>query len=107
LYDFIEQNIDNAALSAEMLAGEVNMSQRTLNRKLEMITGLSITRVIRQYRLKRAASLLQSGCRVSEVAYRTGFESPFYFSASFKDLYGISPSKYAKQQSTEFRKPVK
>jgi AraC-like DNA-binding protein len=94
LYDFIERHIDNAQLSAEMLAKETNMSHRTLNRKLEMIAGLSAYKMIRQYRLKKAAVLLQSGCTVSEAAYRTGFESPSYFSVSFKACYGLSPSEY-------------
>ena len=100
LYGFIARNIDNRALSVEMLAEEANMSHRTLNRKLEMMTGLSGARVIKQYRLKASALLLRSGCSVSEVAYRTGFESPFYFSASFKEFYGVAPSKYAKRQGT-------
>src|SRR5690606_3593448 len=47
---------------------------------------------IRQYRLKRAVTLLRSGLNVSETAYRVGFTSASYFSNSFKEFYGEAPS---------------
>lgn len=94
LYEVIEEHLDEKALNVEMLAEKMSMGRRTLNRKLEMVAGISANKVIRQYRLKKATSLLISGCNVSEAAYQTGFETPSYFSMAFKDFYGIPPSEY-------------
>lgn len=94
VYGVIEENIDDSSLSVEKVAGKIAVSHRTLNRKLNVLIGLSANEVIRQYRLKKAGELLKSGYRISEVAYRVGFDTPSYFSASFKAFYGVAPSAY-------------
>jgi hypothetical protein len=43
-----------------------------LNRKLNTLVGISKARLIRIYRLKRAAALLKSGQPVSDTAYQVG-----------------------------------
>ncbi len=95
LYSFIEENIDDVGLSVEKLATKMNVSVRTLNRKLNVLAGLSANGVIKQYRLKRAAALLKSGHKISDIAYQVGFDTPSYFTVSFKAFYGLTPSQYA------------
>lgn len=94
LYTVIDENIDDSSLSVEKLAGKMAVSHRTLNRKLNALVGLSANEVIRQYRLKKAGKLLKSGHKISDVAYSVGFDTPSYFSASFKTFYGVTPSEY-------------
>jgi signal transduction histidine kinase/CheY-like chemotaxis protein/AraC-like DNA-binding protein len=94
LYGIIEQNMDNSQFGAEMLAGQVAMSLRTLNRKLSMLTGIGPAKFIRSYRLKKAAQLLLAGQSVAETAYQVGFESPSYFATAFKEVYQQSPSDF-------------
>jgi signal transduction histidine kinase/ligand-binding sensor domain-containing protein/AraC-like DNA-binding protein len=95
LYKVIDDHIDDSSLSVEKLAGKIAVSHRTLNRKLSALVGLSANEVIRQYRLKKAAELLKTGQHVSEVAYKVGFDTPSYFTVSFKAFYGVTPSEYA------------
>ncbi len=95
LYSVIEEELTHSGFSVGDLAGKMNMSRSTLNRKLAAIIGMSANEIIRKYRLKKAAAVLRSGKSVSETAYLTGFESPSYFSTSFKEMYGIAPSEYA------------
>ena len=33
---------------------------------------------------------------ISEVAYSVGYNDPRYFSKSFRQFYGVSPSQYGK-----------
>lgn len=94
IYGIIDDNLDQKYLNVETLSEKMTMNRRTLNRKLEMTTGLSAGKLIKQYRLKKAAQLLRSGHNASETAYMTGFETPSYFSVSFKNFYGVSPSEY-------------
>jgi AraC-like DNA-binding protein len=57
---------------------------------------------MRQYRLKRATQLLQSGHNVSETAYLVGYESPAHFTATFKAFYQQTPSEFlTKSMSSE------
>ena len=94
LYEFVEENLDEPNLGVEQLAGKMGMSRSTLNRKLQTIIGLSANDFIRQYRLKKASSLLLSGFDVSQVAYRTGFSSPSYFTLRFREFFGKTPSEF-------------
>jgi AraC-like DNA-binding protein len=101
IYQVIEENIDDSSLSVEKLATSVAVSHRTLNRKLSALTGLSANEIIRQYRLKKAAELLKAGRHISDVAYSVGFDTPSYFSASFKAFFGVTPSEYASRITIE------
>jgi signal transduction histidine kinase/DNA-binding response OmpR family regulator len=95
LYTIIEEHIDDSSLNVEKLAKEMAVSRRTLNRKLSVLVGgLSANDMVRQYRLKKAAELLKGGYKISDIAYRVGFETPAYFSTSFKNFYGVPPSEY-------------
>ena len=48
--------------------------------------------------MHEARKLLESGAlRVSEVAYKIGFETPYPFSRRFKTHYRVPPSTYAKK----------
>jgi CheY-like chemotaxis protein len=94
LYQAIETQLDNSDFNPEALASGASMSVRTLNRKLNVLTGMSAARLIRLYRLKRAVQLLQAGHSVSETAYRVGFDNPSYFATAFKEHYHKTPSEY-------------
>jgi DNA-binding response OmpR family regulator len=95
LYTVIEEHIDDSSLNVEKLAKAMAVSHRTLNRKLNaLLGGLSANDVVKQYRLKKAAELLKHGSKIADIAYRVGFETPAYFSTSFKNFYGVPPSEY-------------
>ena len=94
-YDLIEERLDNASLSVEQWAELMNMSRVQLHRKLKAISGLPAGDIVRNYRLSRAASFLKEGYNSSESAYRSGFESPAYFTKSFRLYYGKTPSEFA------------
>ena len=73
----------------------MNMSRSTLYRKIQSLTGDNIVTFIRNVRLKKAISLLNTGeFTISEVAYKVGFSTPRYFSKTFKEVYGVLPSQY-------------
>ena len=70
--------------------------------KIKELTGLSTSEFIRTIRLKRALQLFETtDLSVKEVMYRTGFNTASYFSKCFKKQFGIIPSKYIKNESSE------
>jgi signal transduction histidine kinase/DNA-binding response OmpR family regulator len=94
LQQIVEQEIENENLSVEDVARNMAMSRSQLHRKLSAITGQSAGEFLRNYRLDRAMELLRAKAgNVSEVAWSVGFSNPKYFSTSFKERFGISPSE--------------
>lgn len=90
----IEANLGNSSFGAGELAHFIGMSHSSLLRKLRTLTGKSINQFIREIRLKKAWELLQDeSFTVSEVAFRTGFSSPSYFSSIFHEFFGYSPGE--------------
>lgn len=95
---YLEENITNEALSVEMLASEMGMSTSSLYRKVKGLSGLTPVDFIKVTRLKKAVLLMQNGeNRINEIAFRTGFSSPAYFSTCFQKQYGKSPSEFIKE----------
>jgi len=71
------------------------MSRSQLHRKLVALTDLSATEFIRTYRLNLAKEMIEKNTgTISEIAYEVGFNSPSYFSKSFKEKFGVSPSEF-------------
>ena len=90
--------MSNPDLNVEMIAESVGISRVHLHRKLKELTNQSTRDLIRNIRLKQAASLLASKRRnINEVATLTGFTNVAYFSTAFKELYGMTPTEYMEQ----------
>ncbi|WP_225035260.1 two-component regulator propeller domain-containing protein [Winogradskyella sp. SM1960] len=98
--EIIEKNLSNSNFGVEELSTEAGLSSSHFYRKLKQLTGQVPNAYIRNFRLQRAAELLDSnsGFNVAEVMYQIGIESNSYFSTSFKKLHGMSPSEYSKRE---------
>jgi AraC-like DNA-binding protein len=80
--------------SFEELTDLLNMSARTLRRRLEK-EGTSYQRIKDNARRDMAISMLsRDGLTVSEVAEQVGFSDPSAFHRSFKKWTGLSPGSY-------------
>lgn len=96
--EIVDINIDNDQFSIENLGEALFMSRSQVHRKLKAITDQSASHFIRNYRLHRAADLLNQGSgNITEIAYQVGFSSQSYFSKCFQELFGTSPSDYKSQ----------
>ncbi|RFS18436.1 two-component regulator propeller domain-containing protein [Emticicia sp. C21] len=96
LHAIIDKNLINTDFSVNILADEMNITPSQLRRKLKAITDQTIIEFIRNYRLQKAAKMLQNKyITVSEVAYQVGFESISYFAKVFQEVYGKTPSEWS------------
>ncbi|WP_020599077.1 hybrid sensor histidine kinase/response regulator transcription factor [Spirosoma panaciterrae] len=96
----VEAQLTDQHFDVEQLCERLNLSQRQLVRKLKALTGQTAVEFIRNYRLERAAKLIQEGrLNVSEAAYQVGFESLSYFTRSFQEKFGVLPSAYVDDQA--------
>ncbi len=90
-------HLDNANFGPTLLAEEMRLSESQIYRKLKSITDKSTAIFIRSVRLQKAKELLKTSNKsVSEIAYEVGFNDPSWFSRSFKEEFGFSPSKSSK-----------
>ena len=80
------------------LAYNLNMSKSTLDKKIRKLTTKNTSKYIREFKLDYAIKMLDMGERnIQFIADETGFQSISYFSSSFKNYLGKSPSKYIAQ----------
>jgi AraC-like DNA-binding protein len=91
----VEDHLAESEFNVDDFVREIGMSRSSLHIKLKALTNKSTTEFIRSIRLKTAAALLkQSDQSISEIAYRTGFATPPYFSKCFKKSFGMLPTEY-------------
>lgn len=94
----LETHLADPDFNVEALCRRLGISQPSLYRKVHGMTGYSPVKLIRCYRLKRAAQLLQAGVgSVSEVAAKVGFPSLPYFCRCFKKQFKGLPSDFQVQ----------
>ena len=91
----VEEYMGDPDFNVQQLSEKMFISRPQLYRKINAITGVTITDFIKEIRLKRAAQLiLQKPGNISEIAYQVGFNDPKYFSKCFKQQFGVSPVRY-------------
>lgn len=98
VFDIIKRNIESPGLSVEKISKEMKISRAQLHRKVKGIIGQTPVELIRTIRMNQAAKLLNTtNLTVSEVAYAVGFNSQSYFSSSFSEFFGKTPTQFVKK----------
>ena len=98
IINIIKDNIDNSSFTVQEFSNLNGMSRTSFFNKVKSITGLKPTEFLRNYRLKLAAQFLSKGYSVKECMYKTGFNTPSYFSQSFKVLFKMTPTEFIKKK---------
>lgn len=94
--DVVYQHLDDTEYDRDTFAMDMGASASTLYNKLRSLTGLSVRNFIRDIRLKESMRIAQQqpDIRVSDLAYKVGFQDPKYFSTCFKKQFGMQPTEY-------------
>jgi DNA-binding response OmpR family regulator len=93
--EIIQQNFANPDLDVDYIAKELGMSRTNLYRKVKSLTNLSTIDLIINVRLLTAKKMMiESDLSIAEIGYETGFNSPAYFTTSFKKQYGMTPKEF-------------
>jgi AraC-like DNA-binding protein len=91
----VEQHLGDPSYGVEQLAADLCMERTGLYKKLTALMQQPPVAFIRSIRLHRAAEMLRRGqCSIGDIAERTGFSSPSYFSKCFQKEFGCKPSEY-------------
>ena len=100
---YVEDNIDNADLAVIDIANAMNVSRTVLFIRMKHIFGCSPNNYVLNTRINYAKRLLMQGggMRVSEVAFKSGFSDPKYFSRCFKKLTGCLPREFYENSKSQ------
>jgi len=91
----VETSCSDSAFKSEELASSLKMGLRSLQRKLKAVADKTPAKLINEVRMRRATKLLvNTSLSVTEIAFEVGCEGSSNFAKTFKQQYGLTPSKY-------------
>jgi two-component system response regulator YesN len=94
--EYLSANYKNP-VSLSDAARHVHLSKNYLSALFSEVTGVSLVEYLTRLRIRAAVELMNAGSmQVQEVARLSGFQSERYFSQTFKNLLGVSPSMYCR-----------
>lgn len=99
LNSIIQENIENSNLGIQFICQEVGLGRSSLYNKLKALTGMGANEYISKLRIEKAITLISgTDMPFSEIAEKTGFTTPSYFSTAFKQYTGETPSQYKERK---------
>ncbi|MGB0370989.1 MAG: response regulator transcription factor [Opitutales bacterium] len=91
----LRDNHANPEFQVDLMASKLNMSQRSMQRKIRALVDLTPVQLIAEYRLIKVESLLKDlQLNVTDIAFEVGFGDLSHFYRVFKKKHGMSPSQY-------------
>lgn len=91
---YVRDHLDEP-LSIDHLSSVAGFSKFHFSREFKRVTSYTVVTYVNLLRIERAKALLSEGTlSVGEIASVTGFRNLSYFSKTFKEQTGISPSEY-------------
>ena len=92
--EYIEKNFDKP-ISLDTLCNISGYAKTTLIQKFKQNCNTTPINYINNLRIEKSKEyLINKRISISDIAYKCGFESPYYFSNTFKKICSESPSKY-------------
>ena len=91
----IKVNLDDESFNTDSLCKAMHMSRTQLFRRLKALIKQAPANYIRSFRLQKAKELLETtDLTISEIAFKTGFQTISHFSKVYKKQYDILPSVF-------------
>lgn len=82
----------NESISLVDVASQVYRSPEYFSRRFKEVTGENFSIYLINYRLTQARSLLtNTDLKITEIAFRVGYQNPSYFSRLYKKYLGVTP----------------
>ncbi|HML46361.1 MAG TPA: AraC family transcriptional regulator [Clostridia bacterium] len=96
--EYIDQHYAQPDMRIEDIAQYVGLSRTRFHHVFREMAKMSPQQYLIHHRMRRAAELLKlHNATVSELARNVGYTDPFHFSKTFKQIHGVSPTRYARQ----------
>ncbi|AGC78298.1 AraC-like DNA-binding protein [Nonlabens dokdonensis] len=98
---FIKDNLTNKDLNVDILAKKAYMSTSHFHKQFKNTLGVSPIDYINSEKIKFSKKLIKASkdCRMSEIAFKSGFNNTSYFNRQFKKMEMITPQQFKKSVS--------
>ncbi len=88
--DLMQEHMDQP-LTVAYLCAAVGLNEFKLKQGLHYRFNTTPHRMLLEMRMRKAHTLLESGCQVAQAAYQVGYRFPNNFSAAFTRFFGKTP----------------
>lgn len=96
---YIHEHFDKVISLADV-AGQVYRSPEYFSRLFKEVTGENFSIYLINYRLNQARILLlNTDYKITDIAYRVGYQNPSYFSRLYKKYRGMTPEDERRKNS--------
>lgn len=100
LSEVINDNFIKSDFNSERLFKLLGLSKSKASRMIKSLTGMAPNKLIQESRLQIALNnMVESSKTIAEIAYESGFNSPTYFTRTFKKRFGIAPTDFSRHQT--------
>ncbi len=98
----VEEHLGSDKLDVQFVASELGMSRSTFSRKMKMVSNQTPLEFIRTIKMRYAANMLrQKTATIQDVMMAIGYNDHKTFTQVFKDMYGVSPSEYQRENKNK------
>lgn len=99
---YIKKNLTNKDISVELLAKQAYMSTSHFHKLFKNTLGISPIDYINAEKIKFAKKLIKEykNLRISEIAFKSGFNNTSYFNRQFKKMEMMTPQQFKKSIMT-------
>ncbi|PPK92531.1 MULTISPECIES: AraC family transcriptional regulator [Nonlabens] len=95
---FIKDNLTNKDINVDLLAKKAYMSTSNFHKQFKNTLGISPIDYINSEKIKFSKKLIKSSedFRMSEIAFKSGFNNTSYFNRQFKKMELMTPQQFKK-----------
>ena len=93
---FIKENLTNKDISVDLLAKKAYMSTSHFHKQFKNTLGISPIDYINSEKIKFSKKLIKESkdFRMSEIAFKSGFNNTSYFNRQFKKMELMTPQQF-------------
>ena len=95
---YIKENLTNKNINVDVLAKKAHMSASHFHKKFKNTLGISPIDFLNSEKIKFAKKLIKESkdFRMSEIAFKAGFNNTSYFNRQFKKMELMTPQQFKK-----------
>jgi AraC family transcriptional regulator len=104
VFQYIDQNL-GSKLSLSIISDIAHFSPFHFHRIFKVMTGETLNEFISRRRIEKSAlDILHKTSSISELSHTYGFSDNSAYTKAFKKYYGVSPTRFKKQNPNKFSK---
>ena len=93
---YLMKNYQNSGFTIHHLVEYTGLSETVFYNTFRRLFGVTFASYLEDLRIRKGTELLESGMKISDVAYQSGYANSQTFRRVFKKITGVTPSDFAR-----------